>query len=59
MSDNAIFIVGIIIFAITVYGAVMAGGTALTRIELEQNPQLKGRVDKKDLKKRFPFRIKY
>jgi hypothetical protein len=59
MSDNAIFIIGIVIFAITVYGTVMAGGIALTRSQLEQNPALQDRVDKKDLKKRFPFRIKY
>ncbi len=59
MSDNAIFIVGIIIFAITVYGTVMVGGIMLTRAEIEQNPQLQDRVSKRDSKKRFPFRIKY
>ena len=31
MSETAIFVVGVIVFAITVYGAVIAGGLALTR----------------------------
>jgi hypothetical protein len=32
MSDAVIFIVGSIIFAITVYGSVMGGGIALGRL---------------------------
>jgi hypothetical protein len=32
MSDTVIFIVGSIIFAITVYGSVMGGGIALGRL---------------------------
>jgi hypothetical protein len=40
MSDGAIFVVGIIIFAITIYGAVMAGGIALTYVALEEEPGL-------------------
>ncbi len=59
MSQTAILIVGVIIFAITVYGTVMAGGLALTRLEIEQNPNLKDGVDEDQLKKRFPFRLKY
>jgi hypothetical protein len=51
--------VGVVVFAITVYGVVMAGGLALTRIEIEQNPDLKNSVDEDQLKKRFPFRLKY
>jgi hypothetical protein len=39
MSVEAIFLVGIIIFAITVYGVVMAGGMALTRVMVSQQPQ--------------------
>jgi hypothetical protein len=35
MSQNAIFVVGIIIFAITVYGTVMAGGIALTKVAMD------------------------
>ncbi len=38
MSETALFIVGAIVFAITVYGTVMAGGTLFTRIHIEQNP---------------------
>lgn len=38
MNEPAIFIVGIIIFAITIYGAVMAGGMALTKVVVDQQP---------------------
>jgi hypothetical protein len=55
VSSSAIFIVGVFVFALTVYGAVMAGGLALTRIEIEQNPDLQ----KDGPKKRFAFRGKY
>ena len=37
MSEEAIFIVGIIIFAITIYGVVMAGGMTLTRVMADQD----------------------
>ena len=59
MSQTAILIVGVIIFAITVYGTVMAGGLALTKIEIEQNPDLAKNVDQAQLKRRLPFRVKY
>jgi len=59
MSESVIFVVGVIVFAITVWGVVMAGGLALTRIELEQNPDRRSNVDENELKKRFPFRMKY
>ena len=39
MNEAAIFLIGIIIFAITIYGAVMAGGMALTSVVLDQEPQ--------------------
>jgi hypothetical protein len=58
MSETTIFIVGVIVFAITIYGAVMAGGIALTRAEIEQNPR-RGNFADEDLKKGFPFRGKY
>jgi hypothetical protein len=38
MNENVIFLVGIIIFAITIYGAVMAGGMALAKVVLEEEP---------------------
>lgn len=40
MNQNVIFLVGIIIFAITIYGAVMAGGIALTRVVDDQDTHL-------------------
>lgn len=39
MSGAPVFLVGIVIFAITIYGAVMAGGMALTRVVLDQATQ--------------------
>jgi hypothetical protein len=45
MSETVIFVVGVIVFAVTVYGAVMAGGLAMTRIEIEQNPDHADAVD--------------
>lgn len=39
MSEAVIFLVGIVIFAITIYGAVMAGGMALTKVMVDQQPQ--------------------
>jgi hypothetical protein len=39
MNESILFVVGIIVFAITVYGSVMAGGMALTRVVLQQEPQ--------------------
>ena len=60
MSETVIFVVGIIVFAITVYGTVMSGGTMLTRVQIEQNPKLKERVDDEDeLNKRLPINVKY
>ena len=58
MSETVIFIVGIVVFAITVYGSVIAGGIALTRVEIEQDPALKGEVKKEQLDKRLP-KLKY
>ena len=37
MSESALFIIGALVFAITVYGVVMAGGLLLTRSEIDQN----------------------
>lgn len=40
MNEGTIFLVGIFIFAITIYGVVMAGGIALTKVVEEQDPHL-------------------
>ncbi len=54
MSENVLFIVGVIVFAVTIYGVVMAGGLTLTRIQIEQNPHLRDKVDEDGAKKRPP-----
>lgn len=59
MSQTVIFIVGAIVFAITVYGAIMAGGLALTRRELEGDEELRRRVDPGHDEPTVPFKAKY
>ncbi|MGY9083477.1 MAG: hypothetical protein ACKVK3_12795 [Acidimicrobiales bacterium] len=58
MSQQAIFIFGVIMFAITVYGTVMAAGLALTRAEIDQDETLQKKVDSEQLEKRLP-NVKY
>jgi hypothetical protein len=40
VSEQTIFIIGAVIFAITIYGSVMAGGLALTRLEASETREL-------------------
>lgn len=54
MSDTAIFIIGVVVFAITVYGSVMSAGIALTRVEISEDPEKAKRVDDEELDKPFP-----
>jgi hypothetical protein len=48
VSETTIFLIGAVIFAMTVYGSVMAGGLALTRIGSRQDPPLDGRADRSE-----------
>ena len=59
MTETALFIVGIVVFAITVYGVVIAGGLMLSRKELEQDDDLMARVDQHDLDAVVPLQVKY
>ena len=59
MSELFVFIVGAFIFAITVYGTLMAGGIKLSRREIAENPHLRERLDPEELDKRFPTKAKY
>ncbi len=59
MSETVIFVIGMLVFAITVYGAVMAGGVALRRVAIEQDPDHKKKVDEEELSKRLPYRVTY
>jgi len=59
VSDLPIFIVGIVVFAITVYGTVMAGGLAFTRRQLDSHPDLKAKVDPEELDKVIPVNVKF
>jgi hypothetical protein len=42
MSEIAVFIVGIVVFAITICGVVVAGGLAMQSVEHAQNPRSYG-----------------
>ncbi len=56
MNEGAIFLVGIVIFAITIYGVVMAGGIALTKVIVDQDPHLlPGTQDSQLTSARSPF----
>ena len=58
MSEIVVFAIGVIVFAVTVWGTVVAGGVALSRVEVEQNER-RGAVDRDELEKSFPIRMKY
>jgi hypothetical protein len=59
MSESVLFMIGTIVFAITVYGAVMAGGLMLTRRELEQDEDPARTVPEKDLHAGLPTNTKW
>lgn len=59
MSNTVIFIVGVVVFAITVWGTVMAGGLALMENEIEQNPNIPNDPDEDGEQKRFGLRGEY
>jgi hypothetical protein len=59
VSDLVIFCVGAFIFAITVYGTLMAGGIKLSRRELAENPRLLDLVSQDELDKRVPLNVEY
>lgn len=42
MSEFPIFVVGVVIFAITVYGVVVTGGLLMTRQEIAENERIHG-----------------
>ena len=58
MIDLIVFIAGALIFAVTVYGSVMAAGLSLTRAKLKDSPEQGASVDPEELDKRVP-QVKY
>jgi hypothetical protein len=40
VSEVVIFAIGVLVFLVTVYGAVVAGGLALTERQLDEDPEL-------------------
>ncbi len=57
--ETVVFVVGVVVFAITIWGTVMAGGLKLTRIQIEENPEFEAQVDKKELDKPLPTDVEY
>jgi len=59
MSETVVFVIGVAVFAITVWGTVMAGGLRLTRVQLEQNPDFADKVDDDQLDQPLPTDVEY
>ncbi len=59
MSQTALFIVGVVVFAITVAGSVLAGGLMMTRAQLGQEEDMMRLVDREDLARMVPRHLKY
>ena len=59
MSPTLIFAIGAIVFAITVYGTVMAGGLALTRHQVRNNPVLRRKVSERELESEMTTDVSY
>ena len=60
MSDLPVFVIGVFIFAITVYGTIMAGGIALTRRAINEDPELEQRLGgDDDIDATIPVKVKY
>jgi hypothetical protein len=49
MSDLVIFGIGLLVFFVTVYGTVVAGGVRLTRRQLTDDPSLTEDVTDEEL----------
>lgn len=56
---TVVFAFGVFVFALTVYGTVMAGGLAMTRRQVEEDPILSETVDPDDFSTGLPTGIKY
>ena len=41
MNEKVVFLVGIVVFAVTIYGVVIAGGIALTKSVLDQDSSMR------------------
>ena len=59
MSQTVLFIAGVVVFAITVAGSVLAGGLMMTRRQLDQEDDMMRRVDQVDLARMVPRHLKY
>lgn len=60
MSETLLFSIGAIVFAITIYGAVMAGGLLLTRIEIDENEDRRRQAEaRNEDSSGVPFDVKY
>jgi hypothetical protein len=56
---TVVFAFGVFVFALTVYGTVMAGGLAMTKRQIEEDPILSEEVDPDELFGGLPSGMKY
>jgi len=59
MSAFVLFAIGSVVFALTVYGSVMAGGLKLTKDSILENDQYRRRVDDDQVDDGLPTDAKF
>lgn len=59
MSVFVLFAIGSVVFALTVYGSVVAGGLKLTKDSIQENDQYRRRVDDDQVTDGLPTDAKF
>lgn len=59
MSTFVLFAIGSVVFAVTVYGSVVAGGLKLTKDSIRENDQYRRRVDDDQVNDGLPTDAKF
>ncbi len=59
MSAFVLFAIGSVVFALTVYGSVVAGGLKLTKDSIRENDQFRRRVDDDQVADGLPTDAKF
>lgn len=59
MSDLVIFGIGLLVFFVTVFGVVMAGGLELARNRLRNDDELSEGVDERDVEDPLMREVEY
>ena len=59
MSQTVVFAIGAAVWALTVWGTVMAGGLKLTKVQIQQTPEFEKEVESSQLDKPLPTDVEY